>query len=177
MNIARDWTVFRYDQWLDLYGVPGRERKALRQELKANLVEAERAAGWPAARKGLGSVRELARDNAEAVNDPRRPAWSFGVSMAAVAFALVVWAIIWSGFAFADGVSAANLPDGQVVEGSVTLLPGSRFSVGMRPDGAFEAGATFSPWLVLGVPAVVFLVASRVWRVVTGRRTPGVEPA
>ncbi len=169
MNVSRELLVVRYDSWLDLYGVPGKDRKALRNELKANLMEAEAAQGWPAARAGVGSVQDLAREHAEAVRDPHRPAWGVGVTVAALVFGAVMWSMVWTMFAFADGVFAGGIEAGRTIEAPVTLLPGSRFSAGRDADGAIWTSAYFSPWLVLGLPFIGFLLGSRVWRLLGSR--------
>ena len=49
-----------YDLWLDFAGVPGRRRRDLRRELRANLGAATALVGSRDAIRGLGSTREMA---------------------------------------------------------------------------------------------------------------------
>jgi hypothetical protein len=49
------------DYWMDVEGVPTRGRAQRRAELRANLADASEQVGFPAARRRLGSLRELAR--------------------------------------------------------------------------------------------------------------------
>ena len=69
MKIRRELLVTDYDFWLDYYGTPGRQRRELRRELRANLDESTAERGWEAARDGLGSVRVLARASADSVRE------------------------------------------------------------------------------------------------------------
>ena len=49
-----------YDLWLDLAGVPGRRRRELGRELRANLGDAAALVGSRKAVRNLGSIREMA---------------------------------------------------------------------------------------------------------------------
>ena len=165
MKARREFLMASYDFWLDYYGNPGRQRRELRRELRANLDESTAERGWEAARDGLGSVRLLARESADSVRDPHRPSWNTGAVLAGLAFAFVVLLHAWSMFAFVDGAAAVGLPPGREVTGSVTLLPGSRFSAADSVDGfQLGFGMFISPWLLLGLPLLAWLLGSRVWR-------------
>lgn len=165
MKIRRELLVTDYDFWLDYYGTPGRQRRELRRELRANLDESTAERGWEAARDGLGSVRVLARASADSVRDPHRPSWTTGAVLAALVFAFVVLLHFWSMLAFVDGATSVGLPDGREVTGAVTLLPGSRFTVEEGVGGSsLRFGMFISPWLVIGLPLLGWLLGSRIWR-------------
>ncbi|MFC7492054.1 MULTISPECIES: hypothetical protein [unclassified Knoellia] len=68
--------VLRYDFWLEMRGVRGRRRRALRSELRANLLEATSDVGVTRALFGIGSPKQLAYAAQPA--DPSRPRWSQG---------------------------------------------------------------------------------------------------
>lgn len=168
MSIRSEWLDTQYDFWLDFYGTPWKARRQLRKELTANLAEASAEVGWQRARDGLGSIRLLAKEGAEAVRDPRRPAWNSGAGAAVLAFSAIMLAAIFASMAFTDGAMAAGLADGREVTGAIRMLPGMTASAQGGTSG-FVFGMQLSPWLVFGVPAVCFLLASRVWRLATGR--------
>lgn len=168
MNIRRELLLTGYDFWLDYYGTPGCQRKELRRELRANLDQSAADRGWEAARDGLGSIRLLARESADSVRDPHRPSWNTGAILAALVFASVMLLHFWSMLAFVDGATAVGLPDGRQVTGSVTLLPGSRFTA-MKGGGdgfAISFGLFISPWLMFGLPLLGWLLGTRIWRLV-----------
>lgn len=162
MNIRESWLDTRYDWWLDYYGTPWKARRELRRELRANLAEAVVDRGWDDAVASLGNLRQLARQNAEAVRDPRRPAWNIGGAAAAVCFAAIVVLALFASAAFTDGALAAGLAEGQSVTNHITLLPGVHSTA--ENSSGFMVALSISPWLLLGLPALVFLLASRVWR-------------
>ncbi|MEO5982044.1 MAG: hypothetical protein ABIQ13_06995 [Pedococcus sp.] len=101
------WAVARYDFWMDSRGVPRMDRRALRQELTANLTEAAAHEGSRAAVLALGSPRTLAYAAAEAHEG--RPRWSYGASVAALVLGALVYAWMFSLFGFADGVIASGV--------------------------------------------------------------------
>ena len=49
-RIRMRWVKFRFDFWLDIYGVPRRRRRDLRSELVGNLADAAREVGLSRAR-------------------------------------------------------------------------------------------------------------------------------
>ncbi|MEL4504037.1 hypothetical protein AAEX63_04635 [Luteococcus sp. H138] len=167
MSIRSEWLDTRYDFWLDFYGAPWKARRQLRRELKANLAEASAEVGWERARDGLGSIRLLAKQSADAVRDPRRPAWNSGAVAAMLAFALICLLSLFASAAFIDGAMAAGL-NGRTVSDRITLLPGVE-ATAMDRDDNFQLQTRISPWLLFGLPAVCFLLASRIWRMF-GRR-------
>ncbi|MEL4357224.1 MULTISPECIES: hypothetical protein [unclassified Luteococcus] len=168
MSIRTEWVDTCYDFWLDFYGTPWKARRQLRGELKANLAEASAEVGWEKARDGLGAIRLLAKESAEAVRDPRRPAWSSGFGAAALAFATIMLLGMFASMAFVDGALAAGLAENRTATGAIRLMPGMTASADGGSTG-LVFGMQFSPWLVLGVPTLCFLLASRIWRLF-GRR-------
>lgn len=126
MSLRTEWLDTRYDFWLDYYGVPGKARRELRRELKANLSDAVADRGWERARDGLGSIRLLAKDNAEALRDPRKPAWNSGATAAALAFVLILGMALFGSVAFGDAVRAFSLPAGTEIEAGLTMMPGGQ---------------------------------------------------
>ncbi|WP_394275016.1 hypothetical protein [Luteococcus sp.] len=168
MNLRTEWLDTRYDFWLDYYGVPGKARRQLRRELKANLADSVADRGWERARDGLGSIRLLAKENADALRDPRKPAWNSGATAAALAFVLILGMALFGSVAFGDAVRASSLPAGTEIEAGLTMMPGVKASAAV--DQGFMVALWISPWLLFGLPALVFLLASRVWRLVLGGR-------
>ncbi|GAB2481007.1 hypothetical protein GCM10027030_13740 [Luteococcus sediminum] len=168
MNLRNQWLDTRHDFWLDYYGVPGKARRHLRRELQANLADSAADRGWERARDALGSIRLLAKENADALRDPRKPAWNSGATAAALAFVLILWMALFGSVAFGDAVRASSLPAGTEIEAGLTMMPGVRASA--AADKGFMFALWISPWLLFGLPALVFLLASRVWRLVLGGR-------
>ena len=168
MTIRRELLIAHYDFWLDVYGAPGTVRKQLRAELRGNLADAERSRGWVSARDALGSIRLLAKDGADAVRDPRRPSWNSGAEAAVLAFLVILFSALAASVCFMDGALAAGLASGQEVTGSLTLLPGVRATAVQQ--AGYIVGLSISPWVMAGVPALVFLLVSRPWRLVRNER-------
>lgn len=150
-----------YDLWLDRYGVPGRRRKDLREELRTNLVEASDRVGMAAALRAVRPVRRLA---AEGETREDRPRWTRGLLVGALWFgaAVLVETVAWSAWA-----AAADASGSAVVRGSLPLFPGSSASFVREPGPAFSLDFG---WLALAVAVLAFLVASRPWRLL---RAPG----
>lgn len=168
-RLRLELAVADYDARLDLAGVPGRTRRDLRRELRANLIDSARAKGVRAALTGLGSPWALAAEDARAVCDPSRPAWSLGITCGLTAALLYVFSFAWQVFGFLDGARAVASA-GQVT-GGLTLYPGSRIVHEWGPDG-LSAQLSFSPWPPLVLWVVVALIVARVWRLAR-RRSPG----
>jgi len=166
-RVRLEAAVQRYDWWLSLRGAPGRRRRELRRELRANLADAAAAQGPRAAVAGLGSTRAMA---AEALPVERTGArWGAGTSAAAVAVAAVLLLELWTALGWLDGASAAAGGAGHV-EGSLTLFPASRLEYVEDASGlslAFEPG-----WLCLVAGLLVLLAVARPWRALRGRVQP-----
>ncbi|HEX5511767.1 MAG TPA: hypothetical protein VFX41_08625 [Actinomycetales bacterium] len=157
MRIAR--VVAGYDFWLEARGVAGRRRRDLRRELRANLTEAAGDVGAREAVRRVGSPRVLAQ---EALADgAKRPLWSLASSCGGLALVVMVFAVLFAAFGFADGVSASGVHE--PVEGPLVLVPGSTAEAHFPVGGGISLGVSFG-WSVLVLPAVVFLLVARPWR-------------
>lgn len=161
-RLRLSFTVFRYDQWLDLKGVPGAARRPLRRELRANLDEAAADVGVDAALARLGSPEALATAHAAAVHDPRRPAWGVGLVTAAVVAVGYAWTWFLAALAWLDGAQAAA-PGGGSAQGTITLYPGSRLAATWGPEG-LSLDVFYPPMPAVVLIGLVFLLAARVWR-------------
>lgn len=163
--------VLSYDFWLDLRGTPGRRRRELRRELRANLVDAGAAVGTRAAVAGLGGTRAMAAVAGEP--DADRPRWSAGMQagVAAVAATLLVqlFAMVW----WVDGVLAAATT--APVRGSLFGFPGS--AVAYLPEGRGIAVEMAPGWTGVLVGLVVLLLVARPWRALRRTRQPGAARA
>jgi hypothetical protein len=169
-RIRIERAVLSYDFWLDLRGTPGRRRRDLRAELRANLREAAARGGAGTAVAGLGSTRQMATEAATA--DPTRPRWTVGVHSGVAALFLTLLVALLAGLAWADGVISAN-PD-EPVSGSVTLLPGSSMEYQPLTDGF--AVETSVGWLPVAVGLLAFVIAARPWRALgRSRRDAGLQ--
>jgi hypothetical protein len=158
--------VARYDFWMDFRGVPGRRRKELRTELRANLDEAAGREGTTRALLAIGSPRAMAYAVAETYRG--RPRWTFGGYVALATW--VVLQLLWtfSVLGFVQGVRASGVT-GRPVTGSVPpLVPEATAEFG--PGGDVAAAAGVLPLSVLLVALVVFVLASGPWRPLVHRR-------
>lgn len=146
------WAALRLDLWLEWYAVPRRTARAMRDEVRANLLAAaDEPGGVRAAARRLGSVRELAR---EAVVDHGGPRWNRGLTAAVIALGLVLLVQMVLSFVYVDGLLSAG-------GGAGTLLGND---VSASDDGsALTAAFTFGGWSLLLVPAA-FVAVARPWR-------------
>lgn len=162
--------VKSYDWWLDLRGAPGRRRRELRRELRANLLEAAATTDAKSAVAALGSTRAMA---AEAIEpDPKRPRWTAAANAAIFAFAGVILIEVFASLAWMDGAMAAD-KDARVA-GSMTLFPGSSLEYAPQANG-FDMTIHFG-WLCLAAAALVFVAVARPWRAFR-RRDRGLAPS
>ncbi|MCB1252392.1 MAG: hypothetical protein KDB39_03935 [Austwickia sp.] len=163
-RVRIETAVQRYDLALDLYGVAGPARRGLRRELRTNLREAAGDGGVRPALAAIGSPEQLARESAEAVSNPTRPAWSQGLAWALVAVFLYWLLSLWSTFAFMDGVLASGAS--HEVTGGITLLPGTEVSVQHDATGVMGGLVMRGPfWLTaLALFLLVLTIAGRLWR-------------
>ena len=160
--------VARYDFWMDFRGVPGRRRKELRTELRANLDEAAEREGTTRALLAIGSPRAMAYAVAETYRG--RPRWAFGGYVALATW--VVLQLLWtfSVLGFVEGVRASGVT-GRPVTGSVPPLV-SQASAEFGAAGEPVAMAGVLPLSVLGVALVAFVLAAGPWRPLVHRRRP-----
>lgn len=163
-------TVLRYDYWLEVRGVRGRDRRDLRGELRANLHEASRDVGTAQALVGIGSPKHLAHAAPEV--HPSRPRWSQGCIWASAVFGLVVLGCMFTAIAFTSGVEASGVT-GQTVRGFVFPWFGVDFSARVEPGGqGFATGAGGIGMYFLGLPLLTFVLVAQPWRLLR-RKTEG----
>ncbi len=155
--------VLSYDLWLDLRGAPGRRRRDLRRELRANLTEATAHVGARAAVERLGSTRAMAAEAVPVRED--RPRWSVGLIAGTVTFAVVVLVELLSALAWSDGAMAAA-PE-STTSGSLTFFPGSALEYAPL-DAGFALTLGFG-WLAPALAVVTFLAVARPWRLLRAR--------
>lgn len=157
--------VQTYDFWLELRGTRGKQRRAMRRELRTNLKDATADVGVTQALFNIGSPKQLAYEMTPEAQ--LRPRWSMGAMWATVTFGLVVFACLFTAFAFVAGVEASGVT-GQTVHGFVFPWFGVDFSARVEPDGrGLSAGAGNIAWWFLGLPLLTFLLVSRPWRAFT----------
>lgn len=162
--------VQRYDFWLDLGGVPRRQRRSLTQELRANLHDAAEHEGLGAALLGIGSPRTLAHASTTSAGyagtGTSRPRWAVGGYAATAVFAVLLFLWLCTLLGFLDGVSASGVQG--PVEGSIP--PWGSTVTATAGRGTLSLSTTV-PWLLLLLPLLVFLLAARAWRAVPRRRS------
>ena len=152
-----------YDLWLDLAGVPGRRRRDLRRELRANLGAATALVGSRDAVRGLGSTREMAE--AAGIADPTRPRWTVGFTVGISLLGLSLLAEMLAALSWADGAMAAT-PESRVT-GAMTFFPGS--SLTYSPSASGFSLSVDVGWACLAVGFIAFVLAARPWRLLTHR--------
>jgi hypothetical protein len=152
------WVKFRFDFWLDIYGVPRRRRRDLRSELVGNLADAAREVGLSRALVGVGGLRRLAFESSRG---PRRSAWSAGVSAALLTAALVLMAFFAVSLYYAEGVVDSGVS--QPVASGLFPFVGSSVEVQHAPGAGLSL--SIAPGLLPVVLAlVVFVLVARPWR-------------
>lgn len=152
-----------YDLWLDFDGVPGRRRRDLRRELRANLGDASALVGSRNAVRGLGSTREMAA--AANAPDPRRPRWTVGFAVGISLLGLSLIAELLAALSWLDGAMAAA-PESRVT-GAMTFFPGSILTYSPSASG-FSVSIAFG-WVCLLVGFIAFVLAAQPWRLLIRR--------
>lgn len=152
------WAGCRYDFWLDLRDVPGKERRALRHELKANLTAAAEDDGIGQALSGVGSLRDLAGEYE--VRDASRVRWGSGLACAVLAAACGIAIVLIAAFFYGQGVVAS----GGDASAASTLWPfwGTEIEVNTSSE-SFTSSIQFGPFPLL-LAVVAFLGVARPWR-------------
>jgi hypothetical protein len=153
------WTLDAYVQDL-----PGRSRRAIRREMRANLRAAAEEVGSEQAIRRLGNLRRLAADYLDAeYGDGPRPHWGKAVFWV-VAVEVVILGLLLAGHsAFIAGIEAADpRPDGTYNwHGLSALGVGGTVSY---EDGAFAGiGIWFTQWFLLYLLGATVL-GGRLWR-------------
>ncbi len=87
-RIRIEWLSHRYTQWLELFGMTRRERKAARLELVANMISASQELGYRQARNNIGDLRIFAKTQAEPII--KRMSFERGILFATTVFAVYV---------------------------------------------------------------------------------------
>lgn len=156
-----EYAVTRYDFWLDLRGTRGRDRKALRRELRDNLKAAVADAGITRALFGIGSPKQLAYDATPQAAG--RPRWSMGALWAGLTFAGVLLALTWTAITFMQVVDASGTRGTQV---SSSIFPwfGTTFQAELADSGGGFSFAVDNPIALLALPLLVFVLVSGPWR-------------
>ena len=173
MNIFDRARIFgatlSYDLWLDWAGVPGRRRRDLRRELRANLGDATALVGSHQAVRSLGSTREMAATASPP--DPTRPRWTVGFTSGISLLGLSLFAEYMAGLSWLDGAMAAS-PDSSVT-GTMTFFPGSSLTFSPSASGS-DSGFSLSigfGWVCLLVGFIAFVLAAQPWRIFLNRHT------
>ncbi len=157
-NIRLWWAQFRYDFWLDIYGVGRRDRRDLRRELAGNLRAAAADVGMGRALLGVGGLRPLAHESSREI---RRSSWSAGISAGLVVAALSLLAFFFLSLYYAEGVLDSGV--GRPV--SSWLFPFVGSSVEVDDQGGSGLEVSMSPGVLpLVVGLVAFVVVARPWR-------------
>ncbi|MCE1177415.1 MAG: hypothetical protein LWW86_00030 [Micrococcales bacterium] len=166
-TIRRESAVQGFDFWMDYHGVPGRQRRVERRELRAGLDEAAGHGGMRQALRDVGSLRE----RAEALAEPysHRPRWAVGAFAAVPVFAALLYGWLFSSIAFVEGVVASGVTGREVRSSDVLPWLGTEFTATVEPGGGGLSVGSGLPWALLVLPLLVFLLVARPWRLVTGR--------
>ena len=161
-----EWVLVRYDFWMDSRGVPRKARKGLREELRANLIDATDHEGSQAAVRAIGSPQALAYAAGEAHEG--RPRWTYGAVIAGLVLGALVYAWMFSMLGFADGVTASGVTGRTVV--GVSFPWGTELTARVEPgNGGFSTGGTF-PWVIPLLALTTFVLAAQPWRPLSHRR-------
>lgn len=156
-----EYAVMRYDFWLELRGARGRDRKALRKELRDNLRAASADVGVTRALFGIGSSKQLAYAVTPPVNI--RPRWSMGAVWATLTFGGTLLALVWTAVTFVQVVDASGTTDRQV---SSPIFPwfGTTFYAEIGENGNGLSFGLDNPLALLLLPLLVFVLVARPWR-------------
>lgn len=147
-----------------LEDLPARRSREIRQDVEAELLAAAADGGMRQAVAGLGSLRVLAEGYKEAEGRPLPRWWTGGAAAFVVAAAWIAGAGIYVA-GLLDGSTAAG-PGPTSVTGwylwSDVVATRSADSIGMSFEG-------HGPLVGLATTAIVFFVAGRGWRLMSGR--------
>ena len=150
MLLAVEW----YGLWLELHSIPGRRRRELKRELRANLLDAATHSSMRQAIRDLGGLRALA--GAVARDGVDRPRWRVAAVAAVAALGVLFNLELIAALNWASGVVDGG---GARTTGTVFPFPGS--IVTYEPPGF---GMALQPgWAPLVTAMVVFVVVARPW--------------
>lgn len=154
------WAGAQYDLWLDLYCVPGRTRKGLRQEFTANLTEAIAHVGAREALTSLGGLRKLAAQTSR--DAELRSRWLAGAVIGMLTFGVLAILFLLASLNYASGVIDSGVT--QPVAGAVFPFAGSWVEAHNVGAGeGLSVSANPGPALPL-LALLVFLAVARPWR-------------
>ncbi|GAA1633317.1 HAAS signaling domain-containing protein [Georgenia ruanii] len=158
-RVRREAYLLRLQLWLDTY--PGKPRRALVAQLRADLDAAAADTSMARAIAGLGNPRALAAEYLALL--PRdRPRWLVGATWAAAW--LVAWLLAVTTFAAA----LVQVADGAGPAGVAARLLWLELTV-VATDATFSVSSEGFPWgLVLAL--VLLVLGARGWRVVPALR-------
>ncbi len=156
-RLRLDWYLIRLDWHLQDY--PQKAARAIKREIKADLLTAAAETGMPAALAALGSPAVLAHGYLTELGRPR-PRFTAG----AIAAALVVGALWYMQIAYAIGA----LDTLEAVGGGAATLTvlGSAMTYTHTAAEISVEGAFSWQWLAvwIGAGVLAFLPGSRIWR-------------
>ncbi|MBO0836680.1 MAG: hypothetical protein J2P28_14395 [Actinobacteria bacterium] len=152
--------------------LPGRSRRTILRDLRANLRAAAAEVGTTEAVLGLGSLRRLSAGYLEAEYGPDqpRPRWWRGAFWAIAIWVVILSVTIVQSTAFVDGVRAVDPHAG----GTYTwhpLAPGLPSGEVTLGDQGRTAGISF-PLGMLAYPLAALLLGARSWRALRRWRRP-----
>lgn len=162
-QLRREWFLARVDWHLDSL-VPSRERKRIIGSLRDDIAAESSRHGMDATLAGLGGPRALAHSYTDGTTPPR-PKWARGI-IAAGAALLLYWIVF---FAYTLGMltvveqSGIGHADSWFLFLTVTAFA-DESGIGVGWDSGLA-------WVLMpfAVVAIVFLWASRAWRVLMRR--------
>jgi hypothetical protein len=164
LSLSDRWNRFRYLQTVELWldAMPGRRRRAVLKELRANLEAAVAEIGMSAALADLGRPRALACHYLD--EEPaHRPHWNQG----ALAAGLVVGAWLYATLFYTMGMLHALRSTGAA--NATGSLLGTDVSAVATAE-VVSAGFAGFPWSALVAALLAFLLVGRAWNALPGRR-------
>lgn len=175
MTLIDRLRIFRavqaYDFWLELRGTPWRRRRALRDELRANLGEAGQTVGAREALRAVGPIKALAFETVPA--QPNRPRWYVGTVAAAATLILVLGALLYTSMVMLETAEAVGAV-GQEIRTGIPPWWGVTFVAEIEADGSAFMGGFEGGWALLLPSLVVFLLVAQPWRLLR-RGVPDTE--
>jgi hypothetical protein len=156
--------VWRLD-WL-AQDLPGRTRRSMRRDLRANLRAAAADVGAAQAIRNLGSLHQVAADYIAAEYGDRgpRPTTMRGIGWAFLTEAIILGIVTVAFIAFYQGVTAAAAQAGTYRFDTLTVL-GFEVGVTTFEDDRLQLELAIYPWL-LAYPLAALMLGGRWWRYV-----------
>lgn len=161
-RLRREWFLTKLSLYLE--DVPGRDRRAIYTDLRADLGAAAQVHGMHAAIADLGPVAVLAQDYRTA-QGRKLPQWWVGGLAAGFLAALTMFTLLAYTVGLLDAVDSTA--------GAMTTAHGSffwtRVSVENSPDALSASFDGAGPLIGLALCFVTFFLAARGWRQWTHR--------